>query len=568
MAGSPPLRHEATRRRRLERRAGILLLLCGALVAVAPRLSAQAPEASGTEPDNDIGRIEARINTAPVEIDGNTLFRVRGATSLPAATRAGNISRRIEAIAADPTIPLTSLRVSEADGLSWIMAGDRPVMTVTEADARVEQLSRQELAIAHLTRLRLTISEYREARKPAAVREHMRDTLIAAVLAALAIAGVLLLNFWSGRLITRVLERRAGAVQPSVSIVKAERIHDAIRQVRHFLTGALLLIILFEFASFALGRFPGTRYLANHLISLVVDPLRVIGQGALEQLPNVVFLAVLTVVFRVALRVFRAVFEAVERGTLPLPGFEADWALPTYKIVRFAWIAFGVVVAYPYLPGSRSEAFKGVSIFVGVLFSLGSSSAIANVIAGYLLIYRRAFRIGDRVKIGETVGDVTDSRLQVTRLRSLKNEEVVIPNSTILNSEVTNYTALARTQGLILHTTVGIGYETPWRQVEAMLLLAAERTPGILRTPAPFVLQRALADYSVNYEINVFTDRADLLLELYHELHRSVLDVFNEYGVQIMTPSYMADPAQPKIVRSADWHLAPAAPPRIETEPA
>ncbi len=567
MAASPPLRHDATRRRRFVRRAGIVLL-CGALVAIAPRLAAQAPEASGagSDADSDIGRIEARINTAPVEIDGNTLFRVRGATSLPAATRAANISGRIEAIAADPTIPLTSLRVSEADGLSWIMAGDRPVMTVTEADARLEQLSRQELAIAHLTRLRLTISEYREARKPAAVREHLRDTLMAGLLAALAMAVVLVLNFWSGRLISRVLERRAGAVQKS--IVKAERIHDAVRQVRHFITGALLLIILFQFASFALGRFPGTRYLANHLVSLVVDPLRVIGQGALEQLPNVVFLAVLTVVFRIALRVFRALFEAVERGTLRLPGFEADWAVPTYKIVRFAWIAFGVVVAYPYLPGSRSEAFKGVTIFVGVLFSLGSSSAIANVIAGYLLIYRRAFRIGDRVKIGETIGDVTDSRLQVTRLRSLKNEEVVIPNSTILNSEVTNYTALARTQGLILHTMVGIGYETPWRQVEAMLLLAAERTPGILRTPAPFVLQRALADYSVNYEINVFTDRADLLLELYHELHRRVLDVFNEYGVQIMTPSYMADPAQPKIVPSTDWHLAPATPPRIETEPA
>jgi small-conductance mechanosensitive channel len=260
------------------------------------------------------------------------------------------------------------------------------------------------------------------------------------------------------------------------------------------------------------------------------------------------------------LRAIRLVFDALERGTLQLSGFQPEWSLPTYKIVRFAWIAFGVVVAYPYMPGSQSDAFKGVSIFVGVLFSLGSSSAIGNVIAGYMLIYRRAFRVGDRLKIGDVTGDVTESKLQVTRLRTVKNEEVIIPNSTILTSEVTNYTALARTKGLILHTTVGIGYETPWRQVEAMLLLAAERTPGLRSSPPPFVLQRSLGDYAVNYELNVYTDRADLMLDLYHELHRRILDVFNEYGVQIMTPSYMADPSQPKIVAPSDWHLAPAKP--------
>ena len=165
-----------------------------------------------------------------------------------------------------------------------------------------------------------------------------------------------------------------------------------------------------------------------------------------------------------------------------------------------------------------------------MLFSLGSSSAISNLIAGYLLIYRRAFRVGDRVKIGDVLGDVTESKIQVTRLRSVKNEEIVIPNSQILTGHVVNYSALARTAGLILHTEVGIGYETPWRQVEAMLLKAAEQTPGILRTPAPFVLQRALANYSVTYELNVYAGEAQTMLEVYHELHRQILDVFNEYG--------------------------------------
>jgi small-conductance mechanosensitive channel len=176
------------------------------------------------------------------------------------------------------------------------------------------------------------------------------------------------------------------------------------------------------------------------------------------------------------------------------------------------------------------------------------------------MTYRRAFRIGDRVKLGQYVGDVAQMRLMVTHLRTLKNEEVVVPNSSILSSEVVNYSTLAQQRGLILHTTVGIGYETPWRQVEAMLVEAAGRTPGLLREPPPFVLQTALGDFCVTYEINVYCDTPHVMALLYTELHRNILDVFNEYGVQIMTPSYEADPAEPKLVPKEQWYAAPARP--------
>jgi small-conductance mechanosensitive channel len=227
-------------------------------------------------------------------------------------------------------------------------------------------------------------------------------------------------------------------------------------------------------------------------------------------------------------------------------------------MVRVLVVAFALVVGYPYLPGSQSEAFKGVSILLGIMFSLGSSTAIANIIAGYSLTYRRAYRIGDRVKIGDVLGDVAEMRLQVTHLRSLKNEEIVIPNSTIMNTHVINYSSLAAQHGLILHTTVGIGYETPWRQVEAMLIEAAGRTPGLLREPRPFVLQKSLDDFAVTYEINVYTDQPQAGPRLYAALHRSILDVFNEYGVQIMTPAYEGDPEQAKLVPKDKWFELPA----------
>jgi small-conductance mechanosensitive channel len=177
--------------------------------------------------------------------------------------------------------------------------------------------------------------------------------------------------------------------------------------------------------------------------------------------------------------------------------FDREWSWPTYRIVRLLFIALVLAVAYPSIPGSSSEAFRGISIFLGVVFSLGASGVIGNVIAGYSMIYRRTFKVGDRVKIGAVVGDVTEMRLQVTHLRSPKNEEVVVPNSQILGSEVVNYSSYARQGQLILHATVGIGYEVPWRQVEAMLLLAAGRTEGLLREPPPFVHQKALGDFAI-----------------------------------------------------------------------
>ncbi len=294
------------------------------------------------------------------------------------------------------------------------------------------------------------------------------------------------------------------------------------------------------------------------MLSLLLDPLSAIGKGILASVPDLAFLAVLAVVTRFLLRSIRLFFVTVAQGTVKLSGFEPEWALPTYKIVRLTILAFAVVMAYPYIPGSSSGAFKGVSLFLGVILSLGSSSFIANIIAGYTMTYRRAFRLGDRIKVDDYTGDVVEIRNLVTHLRTPKNEEVVLPNSVILNSHVVNYSALAKKQGLILHTAVGIGYDTPWRQVEAMLLLAAERTPGLRRQPPPFVLATSLGDFAVTYELNVYCDDPSAMPKLYSALHLNILDVFNEYGVQIMSPAYRGDPEHPKIVPREQWYASPA----------
>ncbi|MCX6602307.1 MAG: mechanosensitive ion channel family protein [Acidobacteria bacterium] len=231
---------------------------------------------------------------------------------------------------------------------------------------------------------------------------------------------------------------------------------------------------------------------------------------------------------------------ALESGGLTFDGFHQEWAAPTYDLVKFLLILFGLVVAFPYLPGGESPALKGASIFVGVLVSLGSSSAMGNIVAGVILTYMRPFRVGDRVKIADTTGDVLERSLLVTRLRTIRNVEVILPNSSVLGGHILNYSAHAQVKGLILHSTVTLGYDAPWRTVYELMIRAALRTPSILPEPRPFVLQTSLSDSHISYELNAYTNEANRMADLYSELHKNIQEEFNASEVEIMSPLYLA----------------------------
>ncbi len=393
--------------------------------------------------------------------------------------------------------------------------GDRPIMSVIDADAELEGIHRQDLARVYANRIGAAIEAFRRDRSPRSLLVGAGASLAAT--AVLVGAVLLLLRLW--RRLGVMLERRYTArlrsleIQ-SIQVIHAERVRAVVRAAFRTVRALILLALAYLYLSFVLSRFPWTRPAAARLLGYVVTPFAIMGGSLLAFLPNLIFLIILVVVTRWVLALLSLVAAGVERGTVQLQGFEREWALPTYRIVRLAVIGFAAVVAYPYIPGSESAAFKGISLFFGVVFSLGASSVVGNMLAGYSLIYRRTFKVGDRVKIGDAVGDVTRMRLQVTHVRTIKNEDVVVPNSVILASQVVNYSSYAATDGLVLHTTVGIGYEVPWRQVEAMLLLAASRTPGLRTTPPPFVLQTSLADFAINYELNVYCGDA-------HDMSRS-----------------------------------------------
>jgi len=511
----------------------LLLGLVSAAADAAPRKEApQVPEPSAP--------VAPEKPAAPVVLEGKTLFLFREvALGVPPEERAREISGRLGKLVGDKTVRPDSIRVVEDEMASLVVAEGTTLLRVFDRDAAAEGVTRQALAARYAETIRAAIDEHNKVFS-------FRSLLFAAIYAVVATGVLVLLVFLYRLSFPRLYagirgwgEKRIRSVRVgSYELLQAARlVGTLVALVRWFriLTTALLVYI---WLLFVLSLFPWTRGISAAIVGYILDPLRAFGAAILTALPDLFVLAVIGLITRYVNKSVRFFFDEVEKGRVVLPGFYADWAIPTFKIVRFFIIAFALTVAFPFIPGSKSDAFKGVSIFLGVLFSLGSTSTISNVMAGLSITYMRAFRIGDRVRIGDTMGDVIDQGLLVTHVRTIKNEDVTVPNSLVLNAHIVNYSARAKEEGLILHTSVTIGYDAPWRTVHELLAEAARKTPYILLEPKPFVLQTALNDFYVTYELNAHTDEPQQMVNTYSALHRNIQDTFNEAGVEIMSPHY------------------------------
>ena len=300
-----------------------------------------------------------------------------------------------------------------------------------------------------------------------------------------------------------------------------------------------VLILVLSFLPIALNFFPRSRILVERTEGFLATPAREIGRAVLDYLPNLGYLLVILVLGWYVLRIVKYFFTSLDNGSLVVGGFPAEWAIPTYRLIRTLFVLFIVMVSYPYLPGSRSQFFQGFSVFLGALITFGSTATIGNIVSGTMLTYTRAFRIGDMVTIGEMTGTVIEKSLLVTRLLTPENEEVSIPNGVVLNSSVLNFSART-SQGLVLRVTAGIGYDVDWRKVHEFMIAGARATKHILTDPAPQVYQSALGDYAVNYELRACTNKPVLMFETLSLLRANVLDAFNRAGIEIMTPSILA----------------------------
>ncbi|MGB0177546.1 MAG: mechanosensitive ion channel family protein, partial [Owenweeksia sp.] len=294
--------------------------------------------------------------------------------------------------------------------------------------------------------------------------------------------------------------------------------------------------------------FPWTEGIANTLFAYILDPLKRFVTAIINYIPNLFTIAIIVFVVRYITRGIKFLAREIEDGKLTLNNFYPDWAVPTARIINFLLYAFMLVLIWPYIPGSDSEVFKGVSVFLGLLISLGSSSAISNIIAGLVITYMRPYKIGDRVKIGDNSGDVVEKNLLVTRMRTIKNEMITVPNSTVLNNSSTNYSLSGKLEGLIIHSTVTIGYDVPWRKVHEMLIEAACCTPFVEENPKPFVLQTSLDDFYVSYQVNAYIKEPSKQAMIYSDLHALIQDIFARNDVEIMSPHYRAEREGPSTI--------------------
>lgn len=347
-----------------------------------------------------------------------------------------------------------------------------------------------------------------------------------------------------GRLATKVASLEGTRLRPLTfqqqELLSASEIGQFTAGTLRWIGHVIVLVGFCLYVQTALGFFPATRRLSDRLFSYAIDAVALVFWSIVGYIPNLLILLVLFFVARGVITLARVFFRGVSTHRIQLPGFYADWGGPTFELVRVLIVVFAAVVMFPYLPGHGSSAFQAIGVFIGVLVSLGSSGAVANIISGIVLTYMRPFKVGDRVKIADAVGDVVEKTTFVTRVRTPKNVEITIPNGMVMSNHIINYSALAREHGLILHASVTIGYDVDWRRVHELLIAAALATENIVAEPPPFVMQTSLDDFNVAYEINARTRDARAMLQTASDLRRNILDKFNEAGVEIMSPHFSA----------------------------
>jgi small-conductance mechanosensitive channel len=472
-----------------------------------------------------------------VILDNRPLFTISaGVLSFTPADRAQGISKRLQTVAQDRLLNLDQIALDDHETSTDIVLQDQVLMTVTDQDAAANAQKRLELAKGRMELIRQAVNDYRTARSG---RSLAIDTAKALAVTLVLVVLLALIRRYFPRLIALIESWRGTRIRTirlqSIELLHEERAVAMLLSLLRFARIVLIIALFYLYIPLVLSFFPWTAGVAERLFTYIETPVVKVWQGVTTYLPNLFFVAVIAICTHYVIRFSRFLFNEVERQNITLPGFYPDWALPSFKIIRFLIIAFAVVMAFPYLPGSDSPAFKGVSVFLGVLFSLGSTSAVANVVAGVILTYMRAFCVGDLVKIADTMGCVTEKTLLVTRVRTVKNVDITIPNAMVLGSHIINYSSSAQ---LILNPTVTIGYDVPWRQVHELLIDAARSTDRIMVEPKPFVLQTALNDFNVGYELNAYTDAPSDMAQVYSELYANIQDRFNEAGIEILSPHY------------------------------
>lgn len=492
---------------------------------------------------NKINLLRNHIKSYPVYgFLADTLFVVyHNLGSFTAEDRANAINNRIDIIKKEFNTYTDSLLIQNNELNIDIVYKDKTIITITDNDAIWNNTSKDTLATIYKNKIYKSILKYKS------------ETSYLQISKEIGLVLIVLICFWYAVKYTKkilkkieiIIKEQQGKLITGLKI-KDYTLFDAQKLVKVLvffndnLFKVIFLLLSYLALTLVFGIFPWTKNFANTLFGFIITPIQNIFTSIWEYLPKLFTILVIIFVFKYLMKAIAFLKNEIKNGNLKLIGFYSDWANPTYQIVRVLLYSFMFIVIFPYLPGSDSPIFQGVSVFLGVLFTFGSSGSLSNLIAGLVITYMRSYKIGDRVKISDITGDIIEKNLLVTRIRTIKNEIISIPNSNILNSHTINYSSDASTNGLILYTTVTIGYDVPWKNMHNALLMAADRNEMLNKEPKPFVLQTGLEDFNVSYQINAFTSEPNKQAIIYSILNQNIQDCCNECGIEILSPHYRA----------------------------
>lgn len=479
---------------------------------------------------------------APLVVEGDTLLTLYARKGgMLAETRVQEAKDKIEALGHKLSFTVDSVYVYEGELFSDIMSGDEVILSITDQDALWQNKQRTEMAEEYAKLVEAKVRELHD-------EYGLQMKLWRVFLACLLVVGQGILITLTNKLYRRrrfgLIRRIYGKINPisirGYEFLDKHRQGIAIITMLNVIRFIVIFLQLFITLPLLFSIFPETKELTMTILGYIWNPFKDLLAAFVAYLPNLFKIGVIYFCFRYIVKGIKFLSNEIETGHLKLNGFYPDWAQPTYYILRALFYSLMFVMIWPLLPNSNSEIFQGVSVFIGIIVSLGSTSIIGNVMAGMVMTYMRPFRIGDYIKVGDTVGEVIEKTVLVTRIRTRKNEVVTIQNSNLLGSQTSNYTVAAKSYGLIVHTKVTIGYDVPWQQIKQVMEQAAADTQGIKKNPKPFMMTSALNDFYVEYEINAYTSDSEHLPRIYSELHQNLLKRFFEAGIEIMSPHIYA----------------------------
>jgi small-conductance mechanosensitive channel len=505
------------------------------------KLAAYAADSVRTaEQKAQIDSLRSLTEGIPVVIEDDTLFYVyTNKGGLSPAGRVAQIASVILLLGKEYDLKPDSVSLLPEDTFTDIVYNGKVIASVTDKDAMWLNTSREQLSGEYRTKI---VSALEVLRHKYGLSQLIKHILLFILVILVQYAFIRFTNYLYKKLRFKIDNIKQRFLKPFfiknyefLSVDKQEKLLFALLNIARYIFICIQLIfcvvIIFSI-------FPQTEALAMQLFSYILNPLRKIATSFIHYIPNIFTILVIWLIIKYIIRGIKYLTDEIADERLKITGFYSDWAKPTYNIVRFLLYAFMIVLVYPYLPNSQSKVFQGVSVFLGLIVSFGSSSAIGNLVAGMIITYMRSFKLNDRIKINNIVGNVIEKTPIVTRILTIKNEIVTIPNSTIMGSQITNLSESARTHGLTIYMNVTCGYETPWRKVHQLLLDAADATPDVMKTPHPYVLEDGFDDFNVVYQINVFISDANKATRISSDLRQNIQDKFNEAGISILSPHY------------------------------